>query len=249
MDIKEVLAQINIGGKKADIYLSCLESGGATAYSIAKKVGLKRPTVYDVLDQLLKEGLVYKSIKHGAKHYFPANPERILKKIKDSEENVKMILPILQNLYNSPKTKPLIKYFEGAKGIEELYEDSLRDCKKGDEILAYVGEDCVKYLPVYSAQYVKNRVAKGIRIRGIYKKYPDLMKYVAKSNEQLRIAKVLDGKDFPVHNEINIYGSKVAIINYGKEMFGMIIESEELARSQKAIFELAWHGADAMREL
>jgi len=31
---------------------------------------------------------------------------------------------------------------------------------------------------------------------------------------------------------------------FGKEMFGMIIESEEIAKSQKAIFELAWRGAE-----
>ena len=30
----------------------------------------------------------------------------------------------------------------------------------------------------------------------------------------------------------------MAIASYGKEMFGMIIESEEITRAQKAIFEL-----------
>jgi hypothetical protein len=32
----------------------------------------------------------------------------------------------------------------------------------------------------------------------------------------------------------------------GKEMFAMIIESQEIARAQRAIFELAWKGAASL---
>jgi hypothetical protein len=66
---------------------------------------------------------------------------------------------------------------------------------------------------------------------------------MAKNIEQLRQAKILEEKYFPVNNETNIYKDKIAIASYGTEMFGMIIESEEIARSQKAIFELAWRGS------
>ncbi|MFH0856328.1 MAG: hypothetical protein V1860_00320 [bacterium] len=65
-----------------------------------------------------------------------------------------------------------------------------------------------------------------------------------KNNSQLREAKILDEKIFPVNNETNIYANKIAIASYGREMFGMIIQSEEIARSQRAIFEIAWKGAD-----
>ncbi|MCX6745439.1 MAG: hypothetical protein NTX00_00285 [Candidatus Parcubacteria bacterium] len=246
MNLKEALEQIDIIGKKADIYLACLEMGGATAYSIAKKVGLKRPTVYDILSQLLKEGLVYKSLKRNKKYYFPADPGRLLKKAKEKEENIKAILPELESLYNAPKIKPTIKYFEGKEGIKEMYNDSLKSLKKGDEILGYVGEGVLQHLPKYSDEYVAERVAKGIRFRGIYKKEKGIMEYMAKNQEQLRTVKLLDPKDFPVNNETNIYANKIAIASYGKEMFAMIIESEEIARAQRAIFELAWRGAGGL---
>jgi HTH-type transcriptional regulator, sugar sensing transcriptional regulator len=240
MEIKKVLEQIGIEGKKSDVYLACLESGGATAYLIAKKVGLKRPTVYDIINQLMKDGLVYKSIKGKIKYFSPADPAMLLKKIKDKEENIKLILPLLQNLYNSPNTKPFVRYFEGKEGIREMYEDSLRSCKKGDEILAYVGEDFLVHFPSYVNDYVERRAEKGVVLRGIYKSNPEILKYMDKNDKQLRVAKVLAEKDFPVTNETNIYKNKVAIASYGREMFGMIIESEEIARSQKAIFELLW---------
>jgi sugar-specific transcriptional regulator TrmB len=244
MKIKEVLEHLNIEGKKADVYLACLEMGGATAYAIAKKVGLKRPTAYDVLNQLMNDGLVYKTFKKKIKYFFPADPDRLLKKIKEREEEIISIMPMLQNLYNAPKIKPYIRYFEGKEGIKEMYEDSLKSLKRGDEILAYVGDDVLKYLPQHASWYVSERVKRGIRLRGIYKNTGSILEYIKKNQEQLRAAKVLDEKLFPVQNETNIYGNKIAIASYGREMFGMIIESAEIAKAQKAVFELAWLGAE-----
>ncbi len=245
MRIKEILKQLNIGSNKADVYLACLEMGGATAYAISKKVGLKRPTVYDILAQLASDGLVYKSIKKNVKYFYPAEPEKLLRQIREKEQRLIAILPALEELYNSPKANPLIRYFEGKEGIKEMYEDSLKSLKKGDEILAYVGDDVLSYIPDYAEDYVKRRIEKGIRLRGIYKKFFEMeKKYMAKNQEQLRVAKILDEKFFPVDNETNIYGNKIAIASYGNEMFGMIIESNEIAKSQKAIFELAWRGAE-----
>lgn len=244
MAIKDTLEQLGMHEKKAEVYLACLELGNATAYSVAKKVGFKRPTVYDIANQLMREGLLHKSMRGNVKYFSPADPEKLIRLLKTKEKNIREIMPELQNLYNSPKTKPLIRYFEGKEGIMEMYEDSLHSCKKGDEILAYVGEDVLRHLPRHAEDYVQRRVEKGIVLRGIYKKEKELIKYTEKSQEQLRFAKVIDEKDFPVSNETNIYKNKISIASYGTEMFGMIIESAEIARSQKAIFELAWTGAE-----
>jgi sugar-specific transcriptional regulator TrmB len=247
MEIKEVLQQLGLEDKKADLYQACLEMGGATAYLLAKKTGIKRPTAYDIINQLMKDGLVYKSIKGNVKYFSPADPVILLSKLREKEEKIKSILPVLQNLYNSPKSKPFIRYFEGKEGIKEMYEDSLRSCKKGDEILACVGNDVMAHLPEYADSYVKRRVEKGIRLRGIYKQDEKIRDYIAKNIEQLRESKILDEKIFPLSNETNIYKNKIAIASYGTEMFGMIIESVEIARSQKAIFELAWKGASEIK--
>jgi len=45
---------------------------------------------------------------------------------------------------------------------------------------------------------------------------------------------------FDFTNEINIYDDKVAIISFKNELIGMIIESTEIANSQRAIFNMCW---------
>jgi sugar-specific transcriptional regulator TrmB len=243
MKIDKILEEIGIEGKKAEIYLACLELGGATAYLIAKKAGIKRPTAYDIINSLMRDGLVHKNIKGKVSYYSPTDPLSLIDRQRKRMERISKAMPLLQNLYNAPKSKPFIQYFEGKEGIREMHEDSLRSLKKGDEILGYVGEGVSENLPEYADDYVKRRVEKGVVFRGIYKAVPGLLKHMPNNQKQLRIAKILNEKDFPISNETNIYRNKVAIATYGSEMFGMLIESEEIARSQKAIFELAWRGA------
>lgn len=241
MEPKGVLEQIGIEGKKADIYLACLEMGGATAYLLAKKTGIKRPTAYDIINQLMKEGLVHVSFAGKIRHYSPADPLILLNKAKEREEKIEAVMGNLQNLYNSPKGKPFIRYFEGKEGIKEMYEDSLRSLNKGDEILAYVGESVLEQLPEYVVGYVQRRVEKGIVLKGIYKGNEKLLERLKNNQAELRQAKIINEKELPLSNETNIYKNKVAIANYGREMFGMLIESEEIYRSQKAIFNLLWN--------
>ncbi len=245
MNIKSVLSKLGLADKRADIYLACLESRGLTAYAIAKRIGLKRPTVYDILNTLMKEGLVYVSFKKNSKCYYPAEPEILLKKLKKREKELNEVMPFLNSLYNKPNSKkPIIKYYEGVEGIKEMYDDSLASLKKGDEMLVYCGQDVLNYLPKYVDQYVEQRVKKGIRVRGIYKKTKELQYYMKNNKEQLREVQIVNEELFTLNNEINIYNNKLAIASYNKEFFGILIESEEIYRSQRTIFELAWMGAN-----
>ena len=51
---------------------------------------------------------------------------------------------------------------------------------------------------------------------------------------------VIPVKDFPIANETFTYQNKVAILNYGDEKTGVIIESQQNADAQRAIFNLLW---------
>jgi len=245
MNIKSVLSKLELKDKKADVYLACLGSRGLTAYAIAKNIGLKRPTVYDILSSLIKEGLVHVSFKKGSRCYYPAEPEVLLKKLKRREAELNEIMPFLSSLYNTQNSKkPIIKYFEGIEGIKEMYDDSLSSLKKGEEILLYCGQDVLKYLPKYVSQYIDKRVKMGIRVRGIYKNSKELLAYMKDNKKQLRDVRVANENLFSLNNEINIYKNKLAITSYDKDFFGILIESEDIYKAQKAIFELAWLGAD-----
>ena len=59
-----------------------------------------------------------------------------------------------------------------------------------------------------------------------------------------REIRVINKNQFDFTNEINIYDDKVAIISLKDELIGMIIESIEIANSQRAIFDMCWQFAN-----
>ncbi|MBI2635709.1 hypothetical protein HYW84_00070 [Candidatus Peregrinibacteria bacterium] len=63
--------------------------------------------------------------------------------------------------------------------------------------------------------------------------------------KKLREIRLVSARDFDFTNEINIYDSKVAICSFASspQMFGVIIESREVAETQRQIFEMAWRYA------
>ena len=52
-------------------------------------------------------------------------------------------------------------------------------------------------------------------------------------------------EDYQARAEISIYGDKVAIISFGKEAIGMIIQSQQIADAQRQLYLLAERGATA----
>ena len=60
--------------------------------------------------------------------------------------------------------------------------------------------------------------------------------------------RLIPTEKFNFTNEINIYDDKVAIISFKEELIGMIIESTEIANSQRAIFDMCWDFANTFSE-
>jgi hypothetical protein len=57
--------------------------------------------------------------------------------------------------------------------------------------------------------------------------------------QSLRSTKLLP-KETTFSAETYIYDNKVATLDYKKDIIGIIIESESIASSQKAVFEMMW---------
>ena len=86
---------------------------------------------------------------------------------------------------------------------------------------------------------------RGIHLRGIAPDDAAGRKVHGEDKEKLREIRLVPARDFDFGNEINIYDRKTAICSFGsqRDLFGVIIESKEVAETQKQIFEMAWRYA------
>lgn len=239
MEIREILEQLDLEGKKADIYLASLELGGATVIEIAKKSGVKRTTCYDVLLDLIKKGLISETVKGKRKFYIGEDPEKIQKDLRKKEILFSEILPQLKSIHNTGGNRPKIRFYEGKEGLREVYNDTL---KYLGEVVGFASEDVVRILGHdWAWDYMKRRKQNHLTARFIMPETEFMKNEVASNDqEQLRTSKLVDPKKYPFTIEINIYGfSKVALMS-SKEETGVIIESSEIYNTMKLIFELLW---------
>jgi sugar-specific transcriptional regulator TrmB len=242
MKYLDSLKNLGLDEREQEVYLALLQLESATATRIAAKTGQKRSTIYDTLYRLLNVGFVSEVEMHNTKVFLATPPEKLKEIVENKKRDLESDLPYLLSIYNQKPMKPKVSYFYGLSGIKQLYDDTLATCEKDDEILAYVTNETVEYIDDYSARYVERRVAKGIKIRGIYQDTEGISKYLADNEGQLRTSKVVSRDDYLLKNEINIYANKIIIITYSPEPYGILIESKAIVDTQRAIFEMAWQG-------
>lgn len=240
MELFRELDKLGLEGKKAKVYLAVLEIGEGTVHNIAKKAGLKRTTTYEIIDQLFQEGLVV-HVKLGKKTLVTAeNPEKIKLKLKDKLETAERLLPELKSFYNSSLVKPRITLYEGEKGIINLYYKTIE--KPNVEILAFTAvTEGFESIGEPGQRYINDRVKADIFCRVISPNTPEAQRYQGRDVIEKRKTKLVPAEKFPFGVEINIWDNKIAIMSYTKaEMIGVLIESKELYKTLRSVFELCW---------
>lgn len=246
MEIKEIIENFALNEKEAKVYLAALELGESTVLPISKKANVKRTHCYDILENLKNKGFANYYEKNKRRRYFAEDPTKIKLAFSVRLQQIENMLPELKSIYNKSNTKPKIKFYEGEKGLQEAQFDTL-NIPAGSEILAYASSKGL-YYNKFADKYISERVAKNIRVRAIVPNTKETQQITASDFSQLRESRLIPAQKFPFTNEIDIYGNKIAIISYSKELIAVIIESESIANTQRLIFELAWAGAKYFEE-
>lgn len=106
------LRKLGLKEKEVSVYLAALELGFTSVQNIAQKAGLSRPTIYEIIKELIKKGLM-REIKHkgtirGERTYFAAeSPDALLgllrvqkREVEEREREFVRIISALRAKYN-----------------------------------------------------------------------------------------------------------------------------------------------------
>lgn len=237
MNLQKLLQNLGIDHKEAKIYLAALEVGSSPVSVIADKAHLNRVTTYGILEKLVKKGMMSFITKRKVKFFHSIDPELLVQEYQKRIGDLEKALPDLKRLYGETP-QPKVIYFEGQDGIRSIFQDTLTS---KTEILNYCNSKEIRdFWPEYDTEYVADRVKRQIYLRGIAPD-DDYGKEVQTENAKMfREIRLIPNDKYNFGNEINIYDNKVAIISFQYEPIGMIIESAEIASTQRAIFEMVW---------
>lgn len=247
--MRDRLVQLGLNDEEAELYLAMLELGGGYASHLARHTGRNRSSSYHTLNRLTEKGLATKFTKGKYQYFAPEPPEKIVQLAQLRFQSAKQLMPELLSIQNTLASKPRIKFFERASGIETIFEETL---SAEGEILGYTNLALlIELFPGYFRRYTRERMKRGIRVRYLSPRPKEGTALIQEMlSEQCDVSTLevlfINPEQFPFQNEIAIYGSKVAVMSLSREeQIAILIESETVSKTMKAVFDLAWIGASS----
>ena len=245
MDLTSSLQNLGLTEKEAKVYLALLQTGKSTAYSLALRSNLKKPTVYVTLENLISKGVVQKIPRAKKALYTAISPEELFDIAKSKMENAKNALPELQALSQGKEYKVRASYYEGLPAIMEMYSKMAKLMKNREYVGFFAHADVPAELMKTFDEINEIHLKNGIKRRGITVNHPTMGKFL--NNEYAKKygvrLKALPMDKYNSNISIEIYDNYTQIFSH-RHMQATVIDNPDVADVMRQIFELVWERND-----
>lgn len=239
---KKHLEYLGLSDKEALVYIELLKSDSLSGIELSRNTGIKKATVYIIIDSLVSKDLI-RQIKVGKRIHFKAESPDQFKVMFDKKKyelesqmkNIQEIIFELKSIEKKVGTKPSVTYYEGKQAMKESIEEYVGQIgySQGDDYGIYSYDLFEKIFSKKDIEEIdRKRIENNINFKAIYtggnKFIPN------KSNQELiKIAQDM----FPIESEILIFNDEVKIHTLGKDVFGISIKNKEFATTMKSLIE------------
>lgn len=247
-ELKRMLGKFGLSQKEASVYLSMLELGPSTVQEIAKKAEVNRATAYVLIESLKRFGLV-SGVEQGKKALFAAeSPKRFeslcldeVHLLEEKKQELFASMPQLLALFNAMEEKPRVRFFEGEEGIDVCREAMLELAKGVQSWCQFIHIDQKTLEIAKRGEHSRLKFSSGrLSFRQLYSFDPGLELPVLGRNTERRL---LPSSTPLFTGEFDIFDDFILLSGHLGKIVNVIVESTEVARMAKAMFELAWIAA------
>lgn len=238
--LEDVLMKAGLTEKEAAVYSAVMGLGPSTVLKIARAAGLKRTTVYSVLESLKQKGLIYIEMSGFKQFYRAENPVKLAGLLERRKKEFDSSLPELLGLYNFKAGESSIKYYEGLEAVKSVYENLLKDVQSGEDYLI-VGDDVgwFRLDKDYFQDFVERRGKLNIKIRSLLQDSSEAQRhkgYARNFNESIKILP----KDTVLKTNMVIIPSRVVIQQLVPSVNAIVIETKSVVKMHRELFEIIW---------
>lgn len=235
--VEKILMTLGLSDKEAAIYLALYRIGQGTAYEIAKECGLKRPTVYVIMEELRKKGLAL-VIPNPKKQIFIAkDPREFIEEFR--ARSAQGIEDLLFSLPTARDAGPSTRVFGGEGSLAQGLSYNVAGAKQREVIAFYAGVYPRTQIDSEYANHFEDLGRKGFSLRSL-----------VPSNSHDQILRAKD-KDFDFKTRrlsSEVYSPPISIeviddtvkllLHKSREV--VVIEDKSTAVFFKQIFEFMW---------
>ena len=240
MQLTDSLQSLGLNEKEAKVYIALLTLGRGSAYSIAEKSGLKKPTTYVVLGELIKKGLVSKVPRVRKQLFIARQPDEFFALAEERLSLAKKALPELMAMAigKTPKVRSL--FYEGIHGARQALWYRLSEMK-GKQFVGFYASphEAAEGFEDLSVEWNEELLKKGITIRGVVPSHPSLIEWRKRDGTYGHSMKTVPYENYSATNSIDVGDTFVRILAF-RDLQAVIIENPDVANTVRQIFEMLW---------
>ena len=130
----KILKKLGLTDNEIKIYIFLLKRGDSTTGPIIKETKIANSRVYESLNSLIEKGFATYNIQKDGKHFQASDPKILLEKEEEIEEKIRELIPQLDFLKISEKSKTATAIYEGFEGFKTAFRKIIEDCPRGSTI-------------------------------------------------------------------------------------------------------------------
>ncbi|MDX2969729.1 helix-turn-helix domain-containing protein [Kribbella solani] len=242
----ERLVEVGLDPREAQFYLAVLDAGRMTIADAARSARTSRTNGYDLAKRLRERGLISmvesgptSSTGNRSHGVLVANdPARFLDEWAERRRQLESLVPELRALHASGRSRPRVRYLEGASGIRSALFETLEwkspilGILSMRDLLTVPGEEAMR-------QYIAARRTRELSLRVIRTREHDVPGAWLTSSHDFREVRFAPAR-YAFTMTTVLGESQVVTMSSARERFAMIIESHEYAELQRNLFEVLW---------
>ncbi len=247
--INDIFEKMGLSAGESKVYSSLLKLGESTITPLTSDANVTKSKIYDILEKLIKKGLVGYNIKQNIKHFFVNDPRKIIDyltqkedEIKSNKEEIEKILPSLIAQRNSASSERVAEIYQGYNGMKTIREELMQTYSKGETLLVLGAPKIANdKWEGWLLEFHKERIKRGINMKIIYNW--DAKDY-GKVRTKMKLTEVKyfqEGINAP--NWIDVFPEAVMITVIVGEPISFVIRSKGIADSFRLYFDIMWRQA------
>ncbi len=238
--LQSILKNIGLSETEAEVYLASLSLGPTTILKIARSSGVKRTSVYTIIDALKEKGLMKIELKGLKQLYAAESPEKLAALLEARERDFKSQLPEFLALYKLQGSESVMKYYTGIKAMQDIYMESLKDIRPHEEYLVITNQKKWYELdPNFALRYIEARAKLNITIRLLFQDSDVAQEHKRLErnfNEQVKILP----NGAPLNVDTLLLPTKLVVVELTPPYTTLVIENRSVVELHKEMFEIIW---------
>jgi len=124
-NVDDVLRDLGFEDREIRLYLVLMKNNNRTAMQLSKAAGIDRTTTYDLLERLMRKGIVSMGIINNTKHFSALTPKQLLSHFKEKYMSLESIIPQLNKSIAEKNASVKCELFYGKEGLKTVIKDLL----------------------------------------------------------------------------------------------------------------------------